>query len=167
MQKSKLKILGIDPGVSGALVQINGGDSIIAYPMPLVKTDKSKEIDFDGLANLLVALGPDHIFLERALSFGMMSLSAFNYGRSFAAVEIAIQQSGIGVTYIEPHKWAKEMHAGIAGDLKPKAKSLIAAKRIYPKLFRSLPTKKNGTVHDGFIDALLIAGFGSRKFYKA
>jgi hypothetical protein len=58
------------------------------------------------------------------------------------------------------------MHEGVSSDLKPKAKSLIAAKRLYASLYAKLPKKPKGGDHDGYIDALLIAGYGLRRLGK-
>jgi hypothetical protein len=54
------------------------------------------------------------------------------------------------------------MHQGISKKLKPKVKSEIAVNQLYPKLVGMLPRRLRGGMHDGFIDALLIAGYGLR-----
>lgn len=163
---SAMLALGIDPGISGAFVLTDGSGFLKAWPMPLVVNGTDRTIDFDGVHELLTDLREDfsfHIFLERAIPMAMGSKGAFNYGRGFAALEIAIQLIGIPVTYVEPAKWAKYMHEGLSTDLRPKAKSMMAAKRLYPKLVRVLPTNTKGVLQDGPIDALLIAGYGIRR----
>lgn len=157
------KVLGIDPGLEGAFVLYDGA-KFESFKMPTKKIGKKNEIIFDGVHALLHALlvehGPIPIFLERAVSFGMGSTGAFNYGRGFAALEIAIQLLEFPVTYIEPGKWTKEMHAGIDKNFKPKAKSLVAVGRLFPKLVNSLPRNTKGKLLEGPVDALLIAGYG-------
>jgi hypothetical protein len=158
--------LGIDPGIKGALVFVDtqavDGD-LVFHPMPV---NAQSEIDFDELHRILVEYDCDHIFLERAVPFAQGAKAAFNYGRGFAAVEIAIQFCGKSVTYVEPGKWAKEMHQGIDADLKPKAKTLIAMKRLFPNV--SIPlTPKSKKPHDGFIDAFMIAQWGLRQLSGA
>lgn len=165
MRKSK-SVLGIDPGFGGSFV-LTDGESIEIFDMPLIINGKEKSIDFDAVHEILWGIQQNHgsipILLERAVAFGMGAKHAFNYGKGFAALEIAIQLLAFPVTYVEPNKWAKEMHAGISNDMKPKAKSLVAVKRLFPKLVASLPKNKNGVLYDGPIDALLIAGYGLRK----
>lgn len=140
------------------------GTHIGHLAMPLKIAGKEKLTDFKAVYDWLAQLERStHVFLERAVSFGLGTKSAFDYGRSFEAIVIALEQLELTVTYVEPAKWTKEMHEGIHTDLKGKAKSLIAAKRLYPHLVGLLPTKPKGGVHDGFIDALLIAGYGLRK----
>ena len=165
-RNSKMRVLGIDPGLAGAFVVFDGKE-FASYAMPIVENGKDKFVEFDGVHELLFNLSDVntdlHVFLERAVSFGMGTKAAFNYGRGFAAVEIAIELLKMPVTYVEPGKWTKEMHAGISGDLKPKAKSLIAVKRLFPKLVGQLPKGKKGKLLDGPIDALLIAAYGLKK----
>lgn len=168
MKTSKSKIvLGIDPGLEGAFILTNGEGYTRAYFMPTTENGKSRDIDFDGVRGTLSHLKslhfPFHTFLERAVPMAQGVKTAFNYGRGFEALCIAIQLLKLPVTLVEPQKWAKEMHQGISADLKPKAKSLIAAQRLFPSLVDALPKRPKGGYHDGMIDALLIAGYGLRK----
>lgn len=163
----KALALGIDPGFAGAFVLTDGESYLKVWPMPLVVIPGGdRTIDFDGVHELLYNICEGqrpHVFLERAIPMAMGSKGAFNYGRGFAAIEIAIQLIGVPVTYVEPAKWAKYMHEGLSTDLRPKAKSLMAVRRLYPKLVGVLPTNTKGTLMDGPVDALLIAGYGIRR----
>jgi len=161
-----MKVIAIDPGISGAFV-LTDGKTIETWPMPVIVTGKDKAIFFSGVFELLSTVqkkhGSLHVFLERAVPMAQGSKSAFNYGRGFEALVIAIELLKLPMTLIEPSKWTKEMHEGISADLKPKVRSLIAVKRLYPHLVKSLPKKPKGGLHDGPIDALLIAGYALRK----
>jgi len=152
-------VLGVDPGLSGAFVLMEDNELLEYSLMPL----ENKEISFKGVLQILHDYQPDHIYLERAVSFGMGTKSAFNYGRGFAAIEIAIGLSGIPVTYIEPSKWTKIMHEGVSADIKPKIRSVIAFERLFAHLSERIPKSKTGKYHEGVLDALLIAGYGIRK----
>lgn len=153
-----MRILGIDPGKSGAFV-LHKGDALDWAVMPL----DGESIDFKKIVDLIAGFSPDHIFLERAIPFAMGSKGAFNYGRGFAALEIAAQLASRPMTYVEPAKWTKEMFAGIDTRMKPKERGRIALKRLFPSLVDTLPTDKKGNVHDGVQDALLIAEWGRRR----
>lgn len=160
-------VVGIDPGLTGAFCVTDGRD-VEFFNMPVKGDAKAREVDFAAVSNLLADIASSygdgvHVFLERALPMAMGSKHAFNYGRGFAAIEIALTLEAFPVTYVEPQKWAKELHAGISRDLKPKAKSLIAAERLYPKLFKFIErSPKAKAPHEGQVDALLIAGYGLR-----
>ncbi len=157
----KKTVIGIDPGLGGAFVLL-GPDIFEARIMPV---KNKNEIDYEDVAEILGdwIFKADHIFLERAVAFRMGTTAAFNYGRGFAALEIASMDSGIPVTYVEPRKWTKMIHAGIKADLKPKMKSLIALDRLHANLRGKILCNRNGKLHDGIVDALLIASFGLRQ----
>ncbi len=162
------KVLAIDPGLSGAFVLTDGDSVFKSYSMPLVVTGKEKSISYTGALGILGDIegryGKVHVFLERALPMAMGSKHAFNYGRGFETLVIAIATRHLAYTMVEPSRWMKEMHQGISGDLKSKAKSLIAVERLYPQFMSVLPKRPKGGLHDGPIDALLIAGYGLRRF---
>lgn len=159
------KVLAIDPGQTGAFVYLDSKGYFDFELMPIIENGKDKDVDFEAVRNILKGfLDVDAIFLERAAPHAMGSKHAFNYGRGFAAIEIAVKLSEIPVVYVEPAKWTKVMHEGISNDLKPKAKSLIAVERLYKKLLPKIPrTPKSKALLDGVVDALLIAGYGLRK----
>ncbi len=160
-KRMSFKVLGIDPGISGAFVMLYDGD-MEAREMPTCGP-KDNDIDFQGVVDLLDDLGPDHIFLERAIPFAMGSKSAFEYGRGFRALEIAIQQCGIPCTYIEPAKWTKVMCDGIDAELKPKVRAAVAVRRLFPSLASRIPVgPKSKKLDEGVVDALLIAAYGKR-----
>jgi hypothetical protein len=151
-------VIAIDPGQSGAIVWYDG-TRFEYWNMPL-KDKKEKDIDFYAVRKILKSFPDVHIYLERAAPHAMGSKHAFNYGRGFAALEIAVMSCKNPVTYIESTKWTKKIHAGINADLKPKAKSIKAIERLLPKLVKSVPRSRTGKMHEGVVDALLIAKYG-------
>lgn len=158
-------VVGIDPGQSGAIAILYDADMApLLMPMPL-KNDGTKEVSFSAFHTILKGLLADfasHIFLERAMPMAMGAKHAFNYGRGFAALEIAIQVTGLPVTYVEPSKWTKVICDGIDSRLKPKERSLIALQRLRPDLYSVVPKNKNGKLHDGIVESILIAEYGKR-----
>lgn len=157
-------LLAIDPGLQGAFV-LTDFTTIEVMKMPIKLMGKDKDIDYAEVCKFLIAHNHEitHVFLERAVPFGMGTKGAFSYGRGFAMIEIALLKFALPITYVEPSKWTKLMHAGIDRNLKPKVRSDIAVKRLYPTLIASLPQKSQGVLHDGAVDALLIAGYGQRQ----
>lgn len=168
-KKTSQTALAIDPGNEGAFLVSDGATFLKSWPMPIVMEGKEKRIDFHGVVAILQEVNDEFgqlpVFLERAVSFGMGMKQAFNYGRGFESLVIALStyEGGWSVTYVEPSKWAKEMHQGISNDMKAKAKSLVAVRRLFPKLVRMLPTKPRGGLMDGPVDALMILGYGLRQ----
>lgn len=158
--------LGVDPGVNGAFV-LTDGKRLTTWPMPTETDGKNKTVSYKGLVKLVAAIvqlrRKPHVFLERAIPMAQGAKSAFSYGRGFEALSIALEVAGFSTTLVDPHKWTKEMHEGISADLRPKAKSLIAVKRLYPQLVGLLPKRPKGGLEDGPVDALLLAGYGLRR----
>lgn len=152
--------MGIDPGLSGYLVQLRSdNNSFEAWPMPL----DNKEVSFYSVHSILKHAGPSHIYLERAMPMAMGSKHAFNYGRGFAAIEIAIKLTNIPVTYVEPAKWMKALFDGIDARLKPKERAKIAFERLLPSYVDLAPKSRTGKLHEGFVDAALIAYYGRKQ----
>lgn len=159
-----MKIMGIDPGRQGAFVILK--DNVISdfMVMPLIFGEMTFEHLFESV--LTFGKGVDHVFLERAVPMAMGSKHAFTYGREFAMLEISVNALKVPLTYVEPAKWSKEIHEGISKDLKPKAKSVLAVQRLFPNLLDQIPCNKNKKMHEGVVDALLIAEYGRRKVGK-
>lgn len=158
-------VLGIDPGLKGAFVLFDGAEFLEIFLMPVVKTDKENRVNFCRILEWLEAvkkdLGVVPVFLERAKPLAMGSKFAFNYGRDFEKIVLAIHLAGLKkrLRQIEPSVWTKVMHEGLDPDLKPKAKSLKALHKLYPQLVAWMPQKPRGGIQDGPIDAFLIAAY--------
>lgn len=152
--------LGIDPGLKGGLALIASDGKIL--DMMKMPVRKDKQIDHDRLYKFISEITNVHIILERAVSFGMGSKGAFNYGRGFAAIEISIELTGNKYDYVYPQVWTRLLHGDLFGrkDLKAKEKSLIVAERLFD--LREVPKSGTGALHDGIIDALLLAEYGRR-----
>jgi hypothetical protein len=161
-QGEKMNILSIDPGYNGYLCLLAGSGADF-FPMPIIEIGKIKEINFASIQATLQSfkmLDGGHVFLERAMPMAMGAKHAFNYGRGFAALEIAIKLSGLPVTYVEPRTWQKIMFAGVDQKLKPKEQALVAVERLATGF--NIPKNSKGRFHDGAVDALLIGLYGQR-----
>lgn len=160
-------VIAIDPGLKGAMVLTDCREFLSIRNMPLVIG--RREIHYQILREILQGFGAEEfpVVLERAIPMAMGSAGAFTYGRGYERIIRAVEVAGCSprdIVIVEPAKWTKEMHQGISKDLKPKAKSLVAVHRLYPNLVKYLPRKKNGELMDGPVDALLLAGYGLRRF---
>lgn len=154
--KNLRSILAIDPGTKGAVV-FKEGAKLVYHLLPL---NSEKEIDFEKTYQLLLEYrNVDTVYIERPFQFGMGMKQAFGYGKTFGTLEACLKLIEVSYVYVEPSKWAKVCHAGIDANLKAKAKSQIAVRRFYPKSWGAIPTtdKKGLILHDGIVDALLIA----------
>lgn len=164
--KRGANVIAIDPGIQGAFCLITP-TGVTFRKMPIQVSGKNRDVDFSAVLEILAEFDQKvetHLFLERAKPIAMGSAHAFNYGRGFAALEIAIRISEIPVTYVEPHVWMKEIFEGLSPDLKPKSKAQIAVRRLCPAYLSAVEKNRNGKLHEGMVDALLIGEYGRRRF---
>lgn len=151
-------VIGIDPGKKGSIVAMNGNE-ITLHPMP---EDALETID---ILKSYCAKSECHVFLEKAQAMSISGnkqgvSSMFNYGVGFGTLLGIIATLKIPHTLVHPKTWCKVMHQGTtAGDAKER--SLEAARRLYPNV-QLLRTSRCKKPDEGFIDALLICGYGKR-----
>lgn len=151
-------IIGIDPGLSGAIAELDRG-TILVSDMPTFSVTRGKKtrrfVDPVQLTILLRDLfNPDHIILEEVAAMpGNGAVSMFSFGRSFGVVEGVIGALGIPITYVRPAVWKRAM--GLTAD---KGQSQLLATRLFPLDAGQWPLKK----HDGRAEAALLAEYGRR-----
>lgn len=148
-----MRIMGVDPGNTGAIVILEGRLIFDMIPMPMTvggPYDKPS-VDMARISIMMKQYQPNYVLCELPASFGMGSMSAFTYGYNFARLSLALGQDTI---YIRPGSWTKCMHADQPKDLKPKAKS----QRVFDKLWgMNLIKDFTKAQQSGIIDAALIA----------
>lgn len=162
-------IVGIDPGLKGALVAIESGRKVLfSHPMPLIG---GKEIDLAEVRALLVSAKeraerlqvPVTVVLEKVRSRpGQGVVSMFTFGRGLGMIEGLVAGLSMPIQQVTPQAWVKELHEGIDQKLSAKARSMLVVRRLYPDL-NLLATPRSKKLHDGLIDAALIATYGLRK----
>ena len=168
------RIIGIDPGVNGAIVALEHGQVIYKECMPKI----SKIFDIYMLVKMLQTLKTSncHIFIEDVHAiFGSSANATFTFGETVGSIKAAVIALGFSYTLVQPKVWQKISFAGIPEIRKPssidkngkskngkidtKTMALIASKRLFP----SVDTKASERCkidHDGIVDALLIAYYG-------
>ncbi len=152
-----MKILGIDPGLSGAICFLDSG-TVETFDMPTFETIKSgrkrREVNAAELARIIADRNPDKAIIELVGAMpGQGVSSMFNFGRSFGAVEGVIAALQIPVTKVRPAKWKRDM-----GLSKDKGESRRRASEIYPAASEQFKLVK----HDGRAEAALLATYLER-----
>lgn len=158
-------VVGIDPGVSGALVALDllRNAVIHATPMPVLTDRNGKSlVDAAGVLRFLLDARAAHVYLEQVNAMPargkggeartMGATSAFNFGRGFGVLEGVAACAQVPVTYVAPATWKKR--AGLIGTEKDFART--AALRLFPAAGELLRRKKD----IGIADAMLIARYG-------
>ena len=155
-------IIGIDPGVTGAIVLLRKtGELVEMQDMPTTTLySKKQQVNpyilrqiIEGYQYRNAGAGDEIMtaFLEQVSAMpGQGVTSMFNFGTGYGIVQGVL--GGLHITYmlVAPPKWKKSM--GLIGKEKDYARTL--AQRLFPDADLSL--KK----HVGRADALLIARYG-------
>lgn len=150
------KIIGIDPGMKGAIACIdNRGMAIEDMPVMGITKGKSKRDRFDPYAyqDILQSFGPISMaYIEQVSAQpGNGAAQAFTYGWGCGGVETGLAFMNIPFTYVTPMKWKK-----VLGCPKEKDEARMRASQLMPNFREFWPLKK----HDGRAEAALIAYYG-------
>jgi len=153
-------IIGIDPGITGA-IYFNTVEGKIVVDMPIMaKTSgKGNQINPYELTSLLIQppidrlTGIEAAYLESVHEMpGQGVSSVFSFGKSVGIIEGVLAALNIPLVMVTPQRWKK--NAKLIGKDKDAARTL--AIQLYPELSDRLSRKKD----IGRADAILIAEFG-------
>ena len=149
-----MNIIGIDPGLTGAIAII--GEHINIFDMPVMaKSTKGNQVDGYGLASLLSGCkeAGTVVFLEQVGAMPKQGVtSMFNFGHGYGMIQGVLFALEIPFTLVTPQKWKK--YHSLIGKQKDMARTLCIQR--HPPLSQHLKLKK----HIGRADALLIAEYG-------
>jgi len=153
-------ILGIDPGLSGALalVDIYTGALVDVIDVPVLALKNGREIDEYRLAAQVDQWAPNltEAWIERVHSMPGEGVSAsFTFGRGYGELRGIVCANFVPLHDVGAAIWKRAM--GVAGD---KDESRKAASALWPSQAHRWPAKKD----HGRADACLIAVYGRRKF---
>ncbi len=155
MKSPILTVIGIDPGLSGALVCIREGTVLACLDTPVEHSTGSRNrLSAPVLAfhvqNLLKLYQPSMAALDSVSAMpGQGVSSMFSFGRSLGAVEGILAALGVATTYYTPSVWKRRY--GLLGH--PKDASRTRALELFPNAAGWLTRKKD----HGRADALLLA----------
>lgn len=158
-------VLGVDPGLSGALAFLDEiANRVVAiYDMPLVDGPRSGEVDFLKLVALVEKHDPKIAVTEDVWGFCKNSAaSSFTFGASYGCLIGAFAYMRRPLVRVRPQVWQASTFplCELVGDYDTKAASRFCAFKLYPDapLIRG-----NGRKPDhNRCDALLIARYASR-----
>ena len=140
------RIVGIDPGLSGALALLDGGKLIDLMDMPVHNKRASGRL----IAETVDRWGPDYSVIEDVHSMPSQGVaSSFLFGLNTGIVIGALQGSGVPMVKIGSGRWKMQM--GLRG--KPKDASRGLAIDLWPDFADQFKRKKD----DGRAEAALIA----------
>jgi crossover junction endodeoxyribonuclease RuvC len=155
--------IGIDPGITGAVVAVHEDGDVKFFDTPCIelkKSGKGYKTDFlpAGMADILgmyKGARPDecHAFIEQVSSMpGQGVASTFGFGKGYGIWIGILAAYGIPYTFVTPQRWKKTFMLGKTD----KDASRLRAMELFPSASPQLARKKD----IGRADALLIAAYG-------
>jgi crossover junction endodeoxyribonuclease RuvC len=151
-------ILGIDPGLSGALAFLDTKTGMIAVEdMPTVTVMRNRkekrEVSAQLVAAIVVKRHVEAAFLEKVNAMAGQGVSSvFSFGRSAGIIEGVLAAFDIPTTLVTPQAWQKAMNVRDGKD-----GSRERAMQLFPASAELFQRKKD----DGRSDASLIAKYGA------
>ena len=153
-----MKIIGIDPGLSGAIAILENNQVLNIFDMPVMSEGKKNKRQLNSA--LLVDLIKENIQLNEEVSVvveqvnampGQGVTSMFNFGQSFGILKGICSAMQLPMYFVRPAKWKKYFNLI---NLEKDA-SRARAIEIFPYFSSQLSRKKDSNK----ADAILIASF--------
>jgi len=146
-------IIGIDPGISGAIVLLDKGQPAEWWPMPIYKAGTASRVNAALLAAVLRPYRDAHVFVEQVGARpGQGVSSMFSFGHTAGVVAGVLGALQMAHTMVQPKSW--KQRAGLTGTEKDAART--RAIQLWPA-WRALDAKGKG---QALADAALIALHG-------
>ena len=155
-----MKIIGIDPGLSGAIAVLKDNKVLNIFEIPVMSEGKKNKRQLNSAQ--LVRLLKDNIKDDEEVSVvveqvnampGQGVTSMFNFGQTFGAIKGICAALGLPIFFVRPSKWKK--HFELINSSKDSSRT--KAIEMYPLLSSELSKKKDVNKSD----AILIARFYS------
>ncbi len=153
-------IIGIDPGISGAVCFFKDGEIIDVIEMPTMAEGKKnkKQVNGNQLFNEIKSYLRDirsedvSVVVEHVTAMpGQGVTSMFNFGQSFGVIKGISSAMQLPIHYVRPAKWKK--YFNLINTTKDASRS--RAIEIFPKFSDKLKRKKDSNK----ADAILIASY--------
>ncbi len=153
-----MKVIGIDPGLSGAIAVIEGNKVLNILDMPVMSEGKKnkKQLNSAQLVNIIKQnVSNDEevaVIVEQVNAMpGQGVTSMFNFGQTFGAIKGICAALNLPIFFVRPSKWKK--HFGLINSSKDASRTKTI--EMYPLLSSQLSKKKDVNKSD----AILIAKF--------
>lgn len=147
-------VIGIDPGLSGALgVITDSGEFVGVADLPVIRDRNLAWIDGGLLRSMILDFsGPKRVVVERVSAMPKQGVSSsFQFGVGFGSILGVVQSLGLPIEFVRPADWKRAL--GLSSD---KHASLHKARLWYPSADLTLAK------HDGRAEALLVATWSIR-----
>ena len=153
-----MKIIGIDPGLSGAIAVMHDKKVISMHDMPVMAEGKKnkRQLNSSQLVNIIKDnINEDEetiVVVEQVNAMpGQGVTSMFNFGQTFGAIKGVCAALKLPIFFVRPSKWKK--HFELINSSKDASRTKVI--EMYPTLSGQLARKRDVNKSD----AILIAKF--------
>ncbi len=160
-----MKVLGIDPGLSGAIAILEDNKVISLFDMPVMSEGKKnkRQLNSAQLVNIIKQNTSNDeeiaVVVEQVNAMpGQGVTSMFNFGQTFGAIKGVCAALELPIFFVRPSKWKK--HFELINSSKDASRTKVI--EMYPSLSNQLSKKKDVNKSD----AVLIARFYNETRYK-
>ena len=159
MSSNRARIIGIDPGNTGAIAYMDA-EELIIWDMPTFQIEKNGKvrhrIDSQGIYNLLKDMKVDQVYIELVNALpGNGAAHSFTFGFGCGIIEGVVTACCLPFTMVSPMKWKAALTCP-----KDKDGARHRASQLMPLYSDNWKLKK----HDGRAEAALIAYYGRNDF---
>lgn len=160
------KVIGIDPGLDGAVCILEAGKVVDVHDVPTFeltmsgynRPDKKKrKVDVQGLFRLLARQkGIDFVIMEQVWAMPKQGVaSAFTFGKTAGGIEACVALAMLPMHLVAPQVWKRELR--VTND---KDDARRRASDLFPEAYGYWERKKD---HNR-AEAALIAHYGALKY---
>ncbi len=160
-----MKIIGIDPGLSGAIAFLENNKVLGIFDMPVMSEGKKnkKQLNSAQLVNIFRENMNNEeetiVVVEQVNAMpGQGVTSMFNFGQTFGAIKGVCAALNLPIFFVRPSKWKKYFE--LLNSSKDASRTKVI--EMYPKLSNQLTKKKDVNKSD----AILIAKFYSETRFE-
>ena len=160
-----MRIIGVDPGLTGAIAILDGNKVINLFEMPVMAEGKKNKRQLNSAQ--LVSIIKENIknkedtavIVEQVNAMpGQGVTSMFNFGQTFGAIKGVCAALELPIFFVRPSKWKK--HFELINSSKDSSRTKVI--EMYPSLSNQLSKKKDVNKSD----AILIARFYNETRFK-
>tara|TARA_B100001989_G_C24357635_1_gene372855 strand:+ start:51 stop:542 length:492 start_codon:yes stop_codon:yes gene_type:complete len=151
-------IIGIDPGLSGAIAILENNKVIKIFDMPVMAEGKKnkKQLNNAQLVNILKSNIKNNVEISVVVEQvnampGQGVTSMFNFGQTFGAIKGVCAALDLPIFFVRPSKWKKYFE--LINSSKDSSRTKVI--EMYPSIADQLTKKKDVNKSD----AILIARF--------
>ena len=162
-----MRVIGIDPGLSGAIAILEDNKVLQIFDMPVMAEGKKnkKQVNGSQVFNEITKHIKDKesyevkVVIEHVSAMpGQGVTSMFNFGQSFGILKGICSAMNLSMHFVRPVKWKK--HFNLINSSKDASRT--KAIEIFPYFSKNLSKKKDANK----ADAILIASYFDETFLK-